>query len=82
MNSRYKDTYEIKILLCNSSIKESQKWFIFSGKLEISENLWYIIVEFRINDIWIIPSEILSKYEKQIKSQFDIKMKKVSEKNR
>jgi len=64
--------YELQVKSNNSPIKENQKWFVFSGDLQIRENLIYVLVDMISNDIWIIPSEVVKEHGNQCKTQFDL----------
>lgn len=67
--------YEIQVKSNNSPIEKNQKWFIFSGELQVRKNLIYALVDMINNEIWIVPSEIVKKYGNQCKTQFDLHLK-------
>lgn len=67
--------YEIQVKSNNSPEVKNQKWFIFSGELQVRDNLFYVLVDMIDEDIWIIPSNIVKQYGNQCKTQFDLHMK-------
>ncbi|WP_425805575.1 hypothetical protein ACHOLT_02540 [Desulfitobacterium sp. Sab5] len=67
--------YEIQVKSNNSPETNNQKWFVFSGGLQVRDNLIYVLVDMVEGEIWVIPSCIIKEYGNQCKSQFDLHLK-------
>lgn len=73
VKSKIKTQYiEIQVKSNYSPIPKNQKWFVFSGELQVRDNLIYALVDSIDNEIWLVPSEEVKKYGNQCKTQFDL----------